>query len=163
MVRSIWLGVVAAVAFSFAGTAGAQQEGKWVKIVHVPTGKVLALADDSEDAGARVVVAKDEAKEARQWKLEKDGEHYKVTNRKTGKVLDVFENSKDEGGQIIQWDEKTEDNANQRWGWDGSGEERRLKSKDSGLVLDVDAEDKVVQKKSDEKAKTQVWKIVESK
>jgi hypothetical protein len=165
MVRTNWFAavVVAMVGlFLAAGTARAQ-DAKLVKLVHVATGKVLAVADDSEEAGARVVLAKDEAKEARHWRLEKDGDHLKVVNRKSGKVLDVYENSKDDGGQIIQWDEKAEDNANQRWAWTGAGDERRLKSKDSGLVLDVDADGKVVQKKPDDNATSQLWRVVEVK
>jgi hypothetical protein len=156
------LSITAAVLLSLTFAAAAQ-DAKYVKIVNVETGKVLALTDDSEDAGARATLAKDEANQARQWKIEKDGEHVKIVNRKTGKVLDVFENSKDEGGEIIQWDEKTEDNDNQRWAWDGAGEGRRLKSKHSGLVLDVKAEGKVIQKKADEKAKGQLWKVLDVK
>jgi hypothetical protein len=151
---------VLGVALSFCAAA---QEAKAVKLVHVETGKVLALTDDSEDAGAKAVLAKDEAKEARQWKLEKDGDQLKIVNRKTGKVLDVFEASKDEGGQIIQWDEKTDDTDNQRWSWEGTGDERRLKSKGSTLVLDVEKDGNVVQKKADDKAKSQLWRVVEVK
>jgi hypothetical protein len=155
---------VAAVILSltFAITVAAD-DAKYVKIVNVNTGKVLALVDDSEEGGARATLAKDEANPARQWKLEKDGDQLKIVNRKTGKVLDVNENSKDEGGEIIQWDDKTEDNDNQRWSWDGTGEERRLKSKNSGMVLDVNSEGKVIQKKSDEKAKSQLWRVVDVK
>lgn len=156
--------LVGAFVLSLAVSSQAAQEAKFVKLVHVATGKVLALVDDSEEGGARTVLAKDEAKPERQWKLEKDGEHLKIVNRKSGKVLDVNENSKDEGAEVIQWDEKTEDNDNQRWAWAGDGAERRLKSKNSGLVLDASAEDgKVVQKKADDKAKGQLWKVVEVK
>ena len=143
--------------------AAAAEDAKYVKIVNVDTGKVLAVTDDSEDAGARAVLAKDEADKARQWQLVKDGEHLKIMNRKTGKVLDVNENSKDEGAEIIQWDEKTQDNDNQRWSWDGKGDDRRLKSKNSGMVLDVNSDGKVIQKKADEKAKGQLWKVVDVK
>lgn len=144
--------------------AAAAEDAKYVKIMNVDTGKVLAVTDDSEDAGGRAVLAKDDAaNKARQWQLVKDGEHLKVVNRKTGKVLDVNENSKDEGAEIIQWDEKTDDNDNQRWGWDGTGDDRRLKSKNSGLVLDVNSDGKVIQKKADEKAKGQLWKVVDVK
>ena len=161
--RALSLAVVCMFAMSFAFRAAAADE-KFVKLVHVETGKVLGVTDDSEDAAAKVVLAKDEdGKHARQWKLEKDGEAYKIVNRKSGKVLDVNENSKDEGGQIIIWDEKTEDNANQRWTWDGAGDERRLKSKHSELVLDSEKDGNVVQKKSDAKAKSQLWKVVEVK
>jgi hypothetical protein len=78
-------------------------------------------------------------------------------------VLDVFEASGDEDAAIIQYDGKTEDNDNQRWSWLGEGAERRLKSKSSELVLDVDGEGRVVQKKVDDKSKKQLWKLVEVK
>ena len=73
------------------------------------------------------------------------------------------ENSTDEGAAIIQWDDKSEDNHNQRWSWVGDGKERRLKSKSSGHVLDVDDESKLVQKKASETGKGQLWKVVEVK
>jgi Ricin-type beta-trefoil lectin domain-like len=156
------LAVVGACALLTASAGGAA-EAKYVKLVHVDTGKVLAVDDDSDEAGARAVLAKDEAGEARQWKLEKDGDHYKVVNRKSGKVLDVFEESTDEGTPIIIWDDKAEGNDNQRWSWEGEGQTRRLKSKSSGLVLDVDGEGKVVQRKADDKAKGQLWRVTEVK
>jgi hypothetical protein len=160
MSRSI---LVAAAACILAAGAMAADDAKYFKLVHTDTGKVLAIADDSDDAGARAVLAKDDSAEARQWKLEKDGDHYKLVNRKSGKVLDVFEESKDEGAAIIQWDDKAEGNDNQRWAWVGEGKSRRLKSKSSELVLDVDDEGKIVQRKSDEKAKGQLWQVVELK
>src|SRR5207245_7094573 len=41
-------------------------------------------------------------------------------------------------GAIIQYDDKVRGgNDNQRWSWEGNGRIRRLKSKSSGLVLDV--------------------------
>ena len=95
------------------------------------------------------------------WKVEKDGEFLKLVHVKSGKVLDVNGDSKDEGAPIILWDDKPEGYDNQRWAWAGDGKERRLKSKSSELVLDVDDEGKVVQKKSGEKAKGQLWKVVE--
>jgi hypothetical protein len=153
--------LTAAAVALFAAPAVAQE--KYVKLVQADTGKVLAVAENSDDAGARAVVAKDDGSEGQQWRLEKDGEHYKVVNRKSGKVLDVFEESPDEGAAIIQWDDKAEGNDNQRWSWEGSGKDRRLKSKSSGLVLDVDDEGKVIQKKADEKAKKQLWRVVEVK
>jgi len=150
-------------ALSIALRAGAE-DAKYVKLVHVETGKVLGVADDSEDAEAKATLMKDEpGKHARQWKLEKDGEQLKIVNRKSGKVLDVNNASKDEGGQIIIWDEKTDDNANQRWSWEGTGDERRLKSKNSEMVLEPEKDGNVVQKKSDAKAKAQLWRVVEAK
>jgi len=122
---------------------------------------VLAVADDSDESEARAVLAKDDGSEARQWKLEKDGSHYKIVNRKSGKVLDVYGDSRDEGANIIQWDDKAEDNDNQRWSWEGEGKDRRLKAKSSSLVLDVGEDGKLVQQKADEKAKGQLWRVVE--
>jgi hypothetical protein len=153
----VCLAVVGCALFAAGGPAGE----KYVKVVHVDTGKVLAVADDSEESGARAVLAKDSDAETRQWKVEKDGEYLKLVNRKSGKVLDVYEESRDEGAQIIIWDDKAEGNDNQRWQWAGDGKERRLRSKHSELVLDVDADGQVVQKKADGKNKKQLWKVVE--
>jgi hypothetical protein len=147
----------------FAASLAGVQDAKYVKLVQVETQKVLAVADDSDEAGARAVLAKDGEGKALQWSLEKDGDTYKVVNRKSGKVLDVFEESQDEGAPIIQWDDKPEGNDNQRWSWEGEGKDRRLRSKSSQLVLDVDAEGKVIQRKADEKAKGQLWRVVEAK
>src|SRR5262245_5360334 len=146
-----------------AATPWAAAAEGYVKLVHADTGKVLGVADDSDEAGARTVLAADDKGTSRQWKLEKDGDHYKLTNRKSGKVLDVYQESTEEDAPIIQWDDKAEGNDNQRWAWEGEGKDRRLKSKSSGLVLDVDGEGKIVQRKSDAKAKGQVWRVVEVK
>jgi hypothetical protein len=135
----------------------------YVKLVQADSGKVLAVADDSDEAGAKVVVAKDDGSKGQQWKLEKDGDQYKVVNRKSGKVLDVDMDSKDEGASLIQWDDKAEGFDNQRFSWVGDGKDRRLKGKSSGLVLDVGEGGAVVQKKADDKAKGQLWRVVEVK
>lgn len=159
MLRSL-----AALAVCAVVSASAAADDKFVRIVNVDSGKVLSVKDDSEEGGARAVVAKlDEANKSQQWALEKDGAVYKLVNRKSGKVLDVYEASADEGAAIIIWDAKGEDNDNQRWSWDGDGKERRLKSKPSGFVLDVDGEGQLVQKKADEKSKKQLWRVEEVK
>jgi len=138
------------------------REDTFVKLT-LADGRVLSVADDSDEAGAQVVAAKDGDSKAQQWQVVKDGESLKLVNRKSGKVLDVNNASKDEGGQIIIWDEKTDDNANQRWSWEGTGDERRLKSKNSEMVLEPEKDGNVVQKKSDAKAKSQLWRVVEVK
>ena len=145
---------VASACLLLAVQSAAAEDAKFVKLRNADSGKVLAVADNSEEAGARIVVAKDDGNEVQQWKLEKDGDHYKVVNRKSGKVLDVSQDSKEEGGEIIQWDEKSEDNQ-------GDGKKRRLKSKSSDLVLDVDDDGKVVQRGSAEKARSQLWEVVD--
>lgn len=156
MVRTL---LTAALAL-FAAPAVADD---YVKLVHVETGKVLGVADNSDEAGARTVLVKDGTAEAIQWKVVKDGDTLKLVNRKSGKVLDVFGASDEEGTQIIIWDEKDEGVENQRWSWVGEGKERRLKSKSSGLVLDIDAEGQVIQKKADDKSKKQLWRVEEVK
>ena len=159
MLRSLTTLVVCAL-FS----APALGDEKFVRLVNVDTGKVLAVADDSDEAGARAVLAKlDKDNKAQQWELKKDDKHIALVNRKSGKVLDVYEDSKDEGGAIIIWDAKDEGVDNQRWSWVGDGKERRLKSKSSELVLDVGSNGEVVQKKQDDKAKGQLWEVVEVK
>ncbi|HLW65083.1 MAG TPA: RICIN domain-containing protein [Gemmataceae bacterium] len=158
MLRMIFTLVACAVLASIA-----LAEDKYVKLVHVASGKALAVADGSDEAGAKAVVAKDDGSKSQQWRLEKDGDHYKIVNRKSGKVLDVEQESLEDGGSIIQWDDKADGNDNQRWSWDGSGKERRLKSKSSSLVLDVAEDASVIQKKPDEKAKGQLWRVVEVK
>ena len=145
-------------------TAPVAADDKFVRIVNVESGKVLAVKGNSEEASARAVLAKlEDDNKAQQWKLEKDGTHLKLVNRKSGKVLDVNDDSKEEGGDIIIWDDKTEGTDNQRWAWVGDAKERQIKSKSSGLVLDVDGEGQLIQKKADEKSKKQLWRVEEVK
>jgi hypothetical protein len=156
--------LLAAAAFTLIAAGAPAQDAKYVRLVHADTGKVLAVADDSDEAGARTVLAKEDPKnQAQQWALEKDGQFLKIVNRKSGKVLDVSGESQDEGTEIIIWDDKPEGFDNQRWQWVGEGKERRLKSKSSSLVLDADADGKVIQKKADDKAKGQLWRVAEVK
>jgi hypothetical protein len=135
---------------------------KFVKLV-LADGRILSVDGDSDEAEAQVVVVKDGDSKAQQWQSVADGQSLKLVNRRRGKVLDVMDDSKDEDGKIIIWDDKTEDNDNQRWQWDGAGKARRLKSKSSGLVLDVDGQGRVIQKKADAKAKSQLWTVKEVK
>jgi hypothetical protein len=152
-----------AVCFLIAVPRAVAADAKYVKLVNADSGKVLSVEDDSNEAEARAVLAKDGDSESQQWQLVKDGDHYKLVNRKSNKVLDVAGESIEEEGGIIQWHDKDEGTDNQRWSWVGEGKERRLKSKSSGLVLDVDKEGKIVQRKADDKAKSQLWQVVEGK
>ena len=56
-------------------------------------------------------------------------------------------------------------NDNQRWTWVGDSKNadkgRRIRSKSSGLVLDVEPDGRVVQRNADESAKSQLWRVVE--
>jgi hypothetical protein len=155
--------ILALAACGLFAAPAAAADAKYVKLVHADTGKVLAVADNSDEAGAKAVLAKDDGSKGQQWKLEKDGDYIKIVNRKSGKVLDVEGESTEEGGGIIQWDDKSEGTDNQRWSWVGKDKDRRLKSKSSSLVLDVGDEGAVVQRKADEKSKAQLWRVVEVK
>jgi len=167
---SKWL-LPATAVFALIGFAAAEDKKDdkkadvVVKIVHVDSGKVLGVADDSDEAAAKCALVKDEdGKDARQWRVVKDGDWLKLVNVKSGKVLDVNEASGEEGADLIIWDDKKEeDTDNQRFQWEGKGDERRLKAKHSSLVLGVSRDNGVIQKKSDEKDKKQLWKVVEVK
>ncbi len=159
MVRLVLVAVLTCILAAPADAADA----KYVKIIHVKTGKVLAVDKDSDEAGARAVLAEDNNSKARQWKLEKEGDYYKIINRQSGKVLDVFEEANEAGAPIIVWDSRSQKNDNQLWIWQGSGAERRLKPKSNSLVLDVDDEGRLIQQKSNDKAKSQLWRTVEVK
>ncbi|OWK38028.1 RICIN domain-containing protein [Fimbriiglobus ruber] len=162
MSRLLFSAVVVA-AIALPAFSRDDKDTKFVKLLNVETGKVLAIADNSTEASAKAVLAKDGDSESLQWKLERDGNFLKMVNRKSKLVLDVFESSRDEGAAVIQWDEKGDDNDNQRWAWSGEGKERRLKSKSSDLVLVADKDGNIVQKKLDEKDKGQLWSVVEVK
>ena len=154
----------AALVVSALVAASATADEKFVRLVNVDTGKVLSVKDDSDEGGARTVLAKlDANNKAQQWEVKRDGKHFSLVNRKSGKVLDVNEDSREEGASIIIWDAKDDDVDNQRWAWEGEGKERRLKSKSSEMVLDVDDEGQIIQKKADDKAKKQLWRIEEVK
>ncbi len=151
----ILLTIAAALAAAHPAPAA---DDKFVTITHAD-GRVLAVADDSDEAGAAVVVAKAGGSKSQQWQVVEDGKFLKLVNRKSGKVLDVFEDSRDEDAKVIVYDEKAEENDNQRWAWVGQGKARRLRSKSSELVLGVDGEGNVVQKKADDKEKGQLWTV----
>jgi hypothetical protein len=176
---------------------------KIAKLVHLATGKVLAVENDSEDAESHLMILKDReqkddaaakaeagkpsaaALKAQQWKLEKDDAGYKLINRKSDMAVDVPGYTEDEDAQIIIYGlkEGPDDIDNQRWiivaatppKTDAKADEKttaatepaakpqRIRSKSSGLVLDVDSAGYVVQKRSDDKAKSQLWLIVEVK
>lgn len=162
---SKWLLAVAACAVSVLAIHGEDKKADVVvKIVHVDSGKVLGIEGDSEEAEAHCILAKDEENAARQWKIVADGDWVKIVHMKSGKLLDVNNASTDEGAHLIIWDDKGDgDKDNQRFKWDGKGDEKRLTGKGSSLALDVDADGHVIQKKSDDKNKKQLWKVVEVK
>ena len=104
MSRILFAVAFAAVLGTLTGAARPADE-KYVKLVHVETGKVLSTADQATDIGAKTVVAKDGDDEAHQWSFVKDAGFYKVVNRKSGRCLDV-DNSHCGGlGSAVQlWD-----------------------------------------------------------
>ncbi len=136
-----WSFVALVVAGLLAVPAMAQQEkDKFYHIVCLDTGKVLDVAEGSEENGAKIVVNKKGDSHSQQWKMVKSGDHVKFVNRKSGKVLDVPELSKDEGVELIQW----EDNGGENQEWqleklpkDKGDKGHTIKSRCSGLVLAV--------------------------
>src|SRR5262249_3708040 len=97
------------VAYCAAFASIAPAEDKFVRLVNVETGKVLAVKDDSDENESPTVLAKlDEKNKGQQWKIEQDGKFLKLVHRTSGKVLDVNDESKDEGTGIIIWDDKSD-------------------------------------------------------
>jgi hypothetical protein len=156
MARLVLTGLLACLLAASAAIA----DSKYVKILHVKTGKILAVDRDSEEPAARAILSKDDNSKARQWKLEKDGDYYKVVNRSSGRVLDVFEASEEDGAPIIIWKDKMEQTDNQRWSWEGNGKDRRLRTKRFNFVLGVDDEGKLIQQKTNAKDESQLWRVV---
>src|SRR3954463_12050380 len=150
--------VLALLMVARLGTAADENAGKLVKIVHVESGKVLGMDDASADDGFQAILFPDAATESLQWRISQEGDSIKLTNAKSGKVLDLFGAKKDADTPIIQYADKSlalngVDRShepggleNQRWVWEGAGKERRLKSKWSELVVDVDAEGRAIQR-----------------
>src|SRR5438045_1674309 len=57
----MWKSIVSLVALcGLLATPSRAEDAKWVKLIHADTGKVLAVADNSDDAGAHAVLAKDD-------------------------------------------------------------------------------------------------------
>jgi hypothetical protein len=171
MIRSIVL-IIASSSLVFVNQSRAAASDisdvtTFYKIVNTNTSKVLAIEDDSDNAGSHAVLVKDvgpddKQAKARQWKLEKDGNYIKLTNRQFGLALDVEGESADEGANIIVWDDKSDGIDNQRWALNGQDNPHRIQSKLSGLVLDVE-DGNIVQHAANEKAKSQLWQLVEIK
>jgi hypothetical protein len=206
--------VLSAAVYALAADAKdekAPKVPKIAKLVHLATGKVLAVENDSEDAESHLMILKDReqkddaaakagtttgvakteagkpsaaALKAQQWKLEKDDAGYKLINRKSDMAVDVPAYTEEEDAQIIIYGlkEGPDDIDNQRWiivaatppksdtkadekatTTEPAAKPQRIRSKSSGLVLDVDSAGYVVQKRTDEKAKGQLWLIVEVK
>ena len=108
MIRSLSLLVlVTAISLPLFAKDDDKKAEPFVQIVHVATGKILAVDNDSEESAAVTVVVKEnkEKAAARQWQLVKDGEFVKVVHRTSSKVLDVNEDSRDEGAAIIIYDQ----------------------------------------------------------
>ncbi len=151
-----------------------------------------AAKDDSSKTDAKADAKKPSAAmlKAQQWKLEKDGDEYKILNRKSDMALDVPAYSTDEDTQIITYGEKPgpDDIDNQRWlissatlpksdakadaaATDAKPADKaepapklfRIRSKSSGMVLDVDGDGFIVQKHAVGGAKSQLWILVEVK
>lgn len=171
----ICLLVLAAIASATRILAADQSAEKVYKLVQIESGKVLAVNGDGDADGEKCVLADDDNSDARQWIVKKDGDILKFLNRKSGKALDVYDALTAEDTPIIIWPDKAVvENGidrshqpggleNQFWLLDGTSKELRLKSKLTGLVLDVDAGGGIVQRNADPQAKSQRWRLVDVK
>jgi hypothetical protein len=177
MYRLSFAPLVACLLYASAAPHSARAaEARYIKLINAGNGKVLAVEDDSYSAGSHAIAAKekdttDKQAKAQQWRLEKDGDHYKLANRQSDLVLDVESESLDDGGSIIVWDDKAEGADNQRWSLDlasvtkpgaiaATDPGQRIKSKSSGLVLDVDNDGQIIQRAANQNSKTQLWRVV---
>jgi hypothetical protein len=106
--------------------------------VNINSGRCLSVSDRSTDSGANVVQGEFAASAgpAERWRLLRSGDHYyKLVNENSGKVLAVPEASKESRTQIIQWDDVGIED--QQWKFVKAGNHFMVKSRVSGLVLDV--------------------------
>ncbi|WP_350348853.1 PxKF domain-containing protein [Agromyces sp. G08B096] len=74
------------------------------KIVHTPSGRVLAVKDASTANGAPAVIVDDTGAEVERWQLVPDGKgSVRLANYATGKTLGVADMTKNDGAPVIQW------------------------------------------------------------
>ena len=74
------------------------------KIVHTPSGRILAVKDAATTNGASAVIVDDSGAEEQRWQLVPDGKgNVRLANYATGKTLGVMEMAKTDGAQVIQW------------------------------------------------------------
>ena len=74
------------------------------KIVHTPSGRVLAIQGAATSNGAAAVIVDDTNAEEQLWQLVPDGKgSVRLANYATGKTLGVLNLSKSDGAAVIQW------------------------------------------------------------
>jgi len=74
------------------------------KIVHTPSGRVLAIDSASMSNGAPAVIVDDNGAEEQRWQLIPDGKgNIRLANYATGKTLGVADMAKTDGAPVIQW------------------------------------------------------------
>jgi hypothetical protein len=143
--------------------------GKRVKIVHVADGKVLGVLRDSADVftnetclGAQAVLVDDKAIPARRWLIVNENGYHKLVNCNSGQILDVKYSLRTAGAPILQWKEwEPPGSENQRWNWDDA-KEIRIRSKPTGMVVDVGDDNLIVQNPEDNTAQSQLWRFVDA-
>lgn len=124
--------VVLAVSFQLAGqlVAAPPNEGAYYKIKNVNSKKALALNDGAED-GAQIIQRSPGQNERQQWSFVRVGKFYRIVNRKSGQALNV--QSKEDGTPVIASD----NGKNLQWSLEETEGGFIIKSRHSGLVLDV--------------------------
>ncbi len=154
---------------SLPALAAEPEEGEIYRIKSENSGMVLAVADNSEKTGAKIIQTEPKkGDESQEWRLVKSGEYFKLVNRKSGKVLEVPDASKEQGVQFQQGEDKGNKGKNQTFPIEKiTGKYYAIRAHCNGMVLDVQEAEKnagapVIQWPLNEKGdrKNQKWEFV---
>ena len=79
-------------------------DGKYVRVVHKASGRVLAPQDGSKNDSAAILAEEPNDEDYQVWKLvSRGGGMYRLENRSTSRAIDVPGDSKDPGRSLIQY------------------------------------------------------------
>ena len=120
-------------------------DGKYVRVVHKASGRVLAPQDGSKNDSAAILAEEPNDEDYQVWKLvSRGGGMYRLENRSTSRAIDVPSDSKDPGRSLIQYG--ITGGTNQYYSFIGQGDGSYLvQCGSSKLYVTVDAEGKVTQ------------------
>ena len=86
--RSFQCLAVSFFGLTMVSTSSSQDKAKYYRIVNENSGKVLAIEDNSKEAGRKSVQTEQKDHHGQQWQLVQVGEYVKLVNRHSGKALD---------------------------------------------------------------------------
>lgn len=138
MTRCIAMAVLTVSLLLSGKFAAAQpEEGVYYRIKNVNSKKMLALGIGAAKVDEAQIVQRARGEDERQqWKFVKVGKYFKIINRKSEQELNV--RSKDEEAPIVA----STDGKNAQWSLEKEGKAYLIKSRNSGLVVDVADESK---------------------